>query len=103
MGRKCRRTGEGAAWFALVGSLGRHPLHGSTWGVLFPPACATESLAIPTLPSSKAYALTLTHTLTAGAAGLVVGQPFDVVKVRYQTPAYHGKYSSIHQAFREYL
>lgn len=39
--------------------------------------------------------------LTAGAVGLVVGQPFDVVKVRYQTPSYNGRYTSIHQAFRE--
>jgi hypothetical protein len=29
-----------------------------------------------------------------GAAGLIVGQPFDVVKVRYQTPEYAGRYSS---------
>jgi solute carrier family 25 carnitine/acylcarnitine transporter 20/29 len=37
----------------------------------------------------------------AGVAGLVVGQPFDVVKVRYQTPSYAGKYSSVLGAFRE--
>jgi hypothetical protein len=37
-----------------------------------------------------------------GAVGLVVGQPFDVVKVRYQTPAFNGKYTSIFGAFREY-
>ncbi|CAD6564976.1 MAG: hypothetical protein TREMPRED_000531 [Tremellales sp. Tagirdzhanova-0007] len=30
----------------------------------------------------------------AGAAGLVVGQPFDVVKVRFQTPQYAGRYVS---------
>ncbi|BEI81460.1 hypothetical protein CcaverHIS002_0206200 [Cutaneotrichosporon cavernicola] len=39
----------------------------------------------------------------AGAAGLIVGQPFDVVKVRYQTPSFNGKYTSIHQAFRAIL
>lgn len=37
----------------------------------------------------------------AGAAGLIVGQPFDVVKVRYQTPAFMGRYNSIIGAFRE--
>lgn len=30
-----------------------------------------------------------------------MGQPFDVVKVRYQTPSYAGKYSSVLGAFRE--
>lgn len=30
----------------------------------------------------------------AGAAGLVVGQPFDVVKVRIQTPQFAGRYAS---------
>ena len=48
----------------------------------------------------------LAHVVRAsshsGAAGLVVGQPFDVVKVRYQTPGYQGRYSSITQAFGEY-
>ncbi|CAK9786540.1 unnamed protein product [Cutaneotrichosporon oleaginosum] len=39
----------------------------------------------------------------AGAAGLIVGQPFDVVKVRYQTTSYSGRYTSIHQAFRAIL
>lgn len=39
--------------------------------------------------------------LYAGVAGLVVGQPFDVVKVRYQTPEYAGRYNSISGAFRE--
>lgn len=34
-----------------------------------------------------------------GVAGLIVGQPFDVVKVRYQTPEYSGRYSSIRSAF----
>jgi solute carrier family 25 carnitine/acylcarnitine transporter 20/29 len=29
-----------------------------------------------------------------GAAGLVVGQPFDVVEVRYQTPRFAGQYTS---------
>ncbi|RSH87801.1 uncharacterized protein EHS24_000318 [Apiotrichum porosum] len=38
--------------------------------------------------------------VVAGAVGLVVGQPFDVVKVRYQTPAFNGKYTSIFGAFR---
>jgi solute carrier family 25 carnitine/acylcarnitine transporter 20/29 len=33
-----------------------------------------------------------------GAAGLIVGQPFDVVKVRYQTPEYAGRYSSTFKA-----
>ena len=37
----------------------------------------------------------------AGAVGLVVGQPFDVVKVRYQTPEYAGKYPSVYGALRE--
>jgi hypothetical protein len=32
--------------------------------------------------------------LLVGAAGLLVGQPFDVVKVRYQTPQYSGRYGS---------
>lgn len=40
---------------------------------------------------------------TPGVAGLVVGQPFDVVKVRYQTPEYRGRYSSIRSAFGELL
>lgn len=31
----------------------------------------------------------------------MVGQPFDVVKVRYQTPEYNGRYASITQAFSE--
>lgn len=31
---------------------------------------------------------------SAGAVGLVVGQPFDVVKVRYQTTAFAGQYRS---------
>nr|XP_019051112.1 carnitine/acyl carnitine carrier [Kwoniella bestiolae CBS 10118]OCF30042.1 carnitine/acyl carnitine carrier [Kwoniella bestiolae CBS 10118] len=35
-----------------------------------------------------------TAGVIAGAAGLVVGQPFDVVKVRYQTPEYAGRYKS---------
>ncbi|WWC72555.1 uncharacterized protein I206_106517 [Kwoniella pini CBS 10737] len=35
-----------------------------------------------------------TAGVIAGAAGLVVGQPFDVVKVRYQTPQYAGRYKS---------
>jgi solute carrier family 25 carnitine/acylcarnitine transporter 20/29 len=33
-----------------------------------------------------------------GAAGLIVGQPFDVVKVRYQTPEYAGRYTSTFKA-----
>ena len=33
-------------------------------------------------------------TEAAGVTGLVVGQPFDVVKVRYQTPSYNARYSS---------
>lgn len=33
-------------------------------------------------------------TDAAGVTGLVVGQPFDVVKVRYQTPSYNARYSS---------
>ncbi|WOO79346.1 Mitochondrial basic amino acids transporter [Vanrija pseudolonga] len=36
----------------------------------------------------------------AGGVGLLVGQPFDVVKVRYQTPQYNGRYNSILGAFR---
>lgn len=36
-----------------------------------------------------------------GGVGLLVGQPFDVVKVRYQTPQYNGRYNSILGAFRE--
>ncbi|WWC92271.1 uncharacterized protein L201_007225 [Kwoniella dendrophila CBS 6074] len=39
-----------------------------------------------------------TAGVIAGAAGLIVGQPFDVVKVRYQTPQYAGKYSSTFSA-----
>ncbi|KAK8850494.1 hypothetical protein IAR55_004412 [Kwoniella newhampshirensis] len=39
-----------------------------------------------------------TAGVIAGAAGLVVGQPFDVVKVRYQTPRYAGRYSSTFSA-----
>ncbi|WVQ95620.1 hypothetical protein IAU59_002718 [Kwoniella sp. CBS 9459] len=39
-------------------------------------------------------AVDFTAGVIAGAAGLVVGQPFDVVKVRYQTPQYAGRYSS---------
>ncbi|WVR08551.1 hypothetical protein IAU60_005606 [Kwoniella sp. DSM 27419] len=35
-----------------------------------------------------------TAGVIAGAVGLVVGQPFDVVKVRYQTPQFAGRYSS---------
>lgn len=38
----------------------------------------------------------------SGAVGLVVGQPFDVVKVRWQTPEYNGRYASITGAFRGY-
>lgn len=30
-----------------------------------------------------------------------MGQPFDVVKVRYQTPEYAGRYSSVIGAFGE--
>ncbi|KAL7422931.1 hypothetical protein Q5752_002228 [Cryptotrichosporon argae] len=41
--------------------------------------------------------------VVAGAAGLVVGQPLDVVKVRYQTPEYAGRYSSIVGAFRDII
>lgn len=33
-----------------------------------------------------------------GATGLIVGQPFDVVKVRYQTPQYIGRYGSTFSA-----
>lgn len=32
--------------------------------------------------------------VVAGAAGLIVGQPFDVVKVRYQSPQFNGKYGN---------
>ncbi|WWD20676.1 hypothetical protein CI109_105152 [Kwoniella shandongensis] len=39
-----------------------------------------------------------TAGVIAGAAGLLVGQPFDVVKVRYQTPQYAGRYSSTFSA-----
>ncbi|WRT70681.1 uncharacterized protein IL334_007679 [Kwoniella shivajii] len=39
-----------------------------------------------------------TAGVIAGAAGLIVGQPFDVVKVRYQTPQYAGRYSSTFSA-----
>ncbi|WVO17368.1 hypothetical protein L204_105060 [Cryptococcus depauperatus] len=39
-----------------------------------------------------------TAGVIAGAAGLVVGQPFDVVKVRYQTPQYMGRYGSTFSA-----
>ncbi|OCF33700.1 carnitine/acyl carnitine carrier [Kwoniella heveanensis CBS 569] len=39
-------------------------------------------------------AIDFTAGVIAGAAGLVVGQPFDVVKVRYQTPQYAGRYTS---------
>ncbi|TXT10979.1 hypothetical protein VHUM_01730 [Vanrija humicola] len=38
--------------------------------------------------------------VVAGGVGLLVGQPFDVVKVRYQTPQYNGRYNSIIGAFR---
>jgi hypothetical protein len=45
-----------------------------------------------------------TDQLCIGAAGLVVGQPFDVVKVRYQTPEFAGRYASTFGAFgRSYL
>ncbi|RSH85272.1 hypothetical protein EHS25_005079 [Saitozyma podzolica] len=40
-----------------------------------------------------------TSGVIAGAAGLVVGQPFDVVKVRYQTPEFAGRYASTFGAF----
>lgn len=33
-----------------------------------------------------------------GVTGLIVGQPFDVVKVRYQTPQYIGRYGSTFSA-----
>ncbi|WWC65069.1 uncharacterized protein I303_107683 [Kwoniella dejecticola CBS 10117] len=44
-----------------------------------------------------------TAGVIAGAAGLVVGQPFDVVKVRYQTPQYAGKYKSTFSALGSIL
>lgn len=37
-----------------------------------------------------------------GAAGLIVGQPFDVVKVRFQTPEYAGRYTSTFRALGEF-
>ncbi|GFZ48109.1 hypothetical protein JCM24511_05857 [Saitozyma sp. JCM 24511] len=40
-----------------------------------------------------------TSGVIAGAAGLIVGQPFDVVKVRYQTPEFAGRYASTFGAF----
>lgn len=40
---------------------------------------------------------------STGAAGLVVGQPFDVIKVRYQTPQYIGRYASTWRALGEGL
>ncbi|EIW69903.1 hypothetical protein TREMEDRAFT_71447 [Tremella mesenterica DSM 1558] len=40
-----------------------------------------------------------TAGVIAGAAGLVVGQPFDVIKVRYQTPEFNGRYSSVWRTF----
>ncbi|KAI9633489.1 mitochondrial carrier domain-containing protein [Dioszegia hungarica] len=52
--------------------------------------------------SSKADvspAVDFTAGVIAGVAGLVVGQPFDVVKVRYQTPEFKGRYTSIRSAF----
>jgi hypothetical protein len=42
-------------------------------------------------------------TEITGAAGLIVGQPFDVVKVRYQTPEYAGRYSSTFSALGKSL
>lgn len=35
----------------------------------------------------------------AGAAGLLVGQPFDTIKVRFQSPQYKGRYASTWGAF----
>jgi len=41
-------------------------------------------------------------TDSAGAAGLLVGQPFDVVKVRYQIPSFNGRYTSTWGALGEF-
>ncbi|KAE8541409.1 hypothetical protein D1P53_002768 [Cryptococcus gattii VGV] len=43
-------------------------------------------------------AIDFTAGIIAGATGLIVGQPFDVVKVRYQTPQYIGRYGSTFSA-----
>ncbi|ORY26607.1 mitochondrial carrier domain-containing protein [Naematelia encephala] len=44
--------------------------------------------------SAVSPAIDFTAGVIAGAAGLIVGQPFDVVKVRYQTPQFQGRYTS---------
>ncbi|KIR79525.1 carnitine/acyl carnitine carrier [Cryptococcus gattii E566] len=43
-------------------------------------------------------AIDFTAGIIAGVTGLIVGQPFDVVKVRYQTPQYIGRYGSTFSA-----
>jgi hypothetical protein len=50
-------------------------------------------------PASSPYM----PTDKAGGVGLVVGQPFDVVKVRYQTLAYAKRYSSTFGALTSIL
>ena len=81
----CTRTPSGTLQSADMPARDIHPAVDFTAGVI----------------AGEQYAPKRTSADSVGAAGLVVGQPLDVVKVRYQTPDFAGKYTSIYKAFGE--